>query len=183
MKPIQSHKSLKATKPLTARTPLRGSLKPKKQKTSPKTLLKRKAWEEFSRYVRIRDTERVDNEWYGTCITCTHSGRVAWLDEDSKLRFDKGWDAGHYISRGNWFLRHDEENVNLQCKYHCNKMKSGNLEKYKPALDLKYGSGTRAKLDKLARDNQSYNPPKEELQQVIEDSVAQVDYYKNAQNY
>lgn len=98
--------------------------------------------------------------------------------ETKPIRFMAGWDAGHYISRGNWFLRHDEENVNLQCKYHCNKMKSGNIEQYKIALDDKYGDGTRARLDKLALENRGYAPKVEELRQVIEDSKEYLSWYE-----
>jgi hypothetical protein len=132
----------------------------------------------------MRDTEYMDDGWYGTCVTCSHTGKVAWVDEKDKLRWTRGWDAGHYISRGNWYLRFDEENVNLQCAFHCNKMKSGNLEKYKPALDLKYGNGTRARLDKDARDNPTHNPPKEELEQVIHDAKESIAFMRtHADNY
>jgi hypothetical protein len=165
---------LKQKTPLKAKTNLKATTK--KRKKSPKTLLKKSAWEWFSRYVRLRDSEFKEDGWYGTCITCSKTGRVAWIDDKSKLRFVRGWDAGHYITRGNWYLRHDEENVNLQCSFHCNKMKSGNLEKYKPALDLKYGDGTRKKLDKEARNNPTYNPPSEELEQVVHDAKEYINY-------
>jgi len=161
-------------KGLTSKT----SLKPttKKRKKSPKALLKKSADEWFSRYVRLRDSEFKEDGWYGACITCSKTGRVAWIDDNGKLRFIKGWDAGHYITRGNWYLRHDEENVNLQCSFHCNKMKSGNLEKYKPALDLKYGDGVRSRLDNDALDNPTYNPPSEALAQIVHDAKEYISY-------
>lgn len=148
----------------------------KRRKKSPKTVLKKTAWEWFSRYVRLRDSSFKEDGWYGTCITCSKSGKVAWVDEKNTLRFIRGWDAGHYISRGNWYLRHDEENVNLQCSFHCNKMKSGNIEKYKVALDMKYGDGTRKRLDDAAKKNPIYNPPVSELEQIIQDSKVEVEH-------
>ena len=175
---------LKSNKPLQAKTNLRSkaTLKAKtklgKKPKSPRAKLKDEAWTWFSRYVRIRDTKHTQGAWYGTCITCSHNGVVAYVDDTGKLRYAKGWDAGHYISRGNWYLRHNEENVNLQCKFNCNKMNSGNIEKYKIALDVKYGVGTREKLDRLAQENKGYNPPKEELEQVINDSKEQVAWHE-----
>lgn len=132
----------------------------------------------FSRYIRLRDSERVDDRWVGKCITCNKTGLVAWIDENDNIRFVKGWDAGHFISRGVHQLRFDEENVNLQCSFHCNKMKSGNLEKYKPALDFKYGDGTWEKLSKLAQQDGSHKLfTKAEYLQMNEDSKQQIKWY------
>lgn len=140
------------------------------------TILKKDTDEWFSRYIRLRDTVFKDDGWYGDCITCSKSGLIAWIDEKGKLRFTRGWDAGHYISRGNWFLRFNEQNVNLQCAFHCNKMKSGNIEKYKITLDDKYGNGTRKQLDKEALANPTYNIKKEELEQIRHDAKEYIGY-------
>ena len=125
--------------------------------------------EAFSKYVRLRDSDHIGDSWVGTCITCSKNGTVAWLD-DGKLRFVSGWDAGHFIQRGAKITRFDEENVNLQCAFHCNKMKSGNLEKYKPALDIKYGEGTWRKLSETAQANQYYKFNKPQLLEIIHDA-------------
>lgn len=178
---LRSTKPLRAKVHLRTKTPLKKSTKLDKRPKSPRAKLKEEAWKQFSRYIRIRDTDLLNDGWYGKCITCSHYGRVAYIDENNKLRFTPGWDAGHYISRGNWYLRHDEENVNLQCKFHCNKMKSGNIEVYKVALDEKYGDGTREKLDNAARDNKGYNPPKEELEQVVNDAKECILWYQRMQ--
>lgn len=112
-------------------------------------------------------------------MTCSKIGLVAWLDEKGVLRFVKGWDAGHFISRGVQQLRFDEENVNLQCSFHCNKMKSGNLEKYKPALNMKYGDGTWEKLSKVAQEEGSHRLfTKAEYLEMNEDFKQQVAWYK-----
>lgn len=86
----------------------------KKQKTLKQ--LKKLADDNFSWMVRLRDSEPVNMEYQGTCITCSKTGTVAWLDDETgKLRFTKGWNAGHFVTRGNLVVRFDERNVNLQC--------------------------------------------------------------------
>lgn len=174
---LKSKTTLKAKTPLKAKVAIKAvSATPKKRKAPKITLLKRKAWKVFSQYVRLRDSERKGNKWYGVCITCSHNGLVAYI-EDGKLKFTRGWDAGHYISRGNWFLRHDEENVNLQCSFRCNRMRSGEHEKYKLALDFKYGDGTSKKLDQLAADNPAHRPTITELEEVIHNATEAIDFY------
>ena len=168
--------------PLQNNKSLRPSQKPRKRlKLDQKSArqLQKEADKWFSQYVRLRDSERVGTEWYGKCITCSYHKGVAYIDETGKLRFVAGWDNGHFIGRGNKYLRYDEENCNLQCKFHCNNMLSGNIEKYKPALDAKYGAGTWQKLSKLAQDNRVYSLNKPELLQIIHDAKSQIEYYKN----
>lgn len=144
--------------------------------------LQKPADKEFSRYVRLRDSTLENGVWVGTCITCTKTGTVAWHD-GKKLRFTSGWDAGHFIERGILSIRYEEENVNLQCAFHCNKMKSGNHEKYKGALDEKYGSGTYRKLENLAKLPESRRRlPKPELLQIIHDSKVQCELYERMMN-
>lgn len=165
--------SLKAKLPLNARKGLsRASSSTKRKK--PRKLEQKTAsqlrngpvWKVFSRYVRIRDSERRGDEWHGKCITCSKQGVVAHIDSAGKLRFVAGWDAGHFISRGNNYLFIDEENVNLQCSFHCNRMKSGNIERYKPALDDKYGSGTWRKLEELAQEHRVHPLRKADMLQA-----------------
>ena len=128
--------------------------------------LDRVAWEWFSRYVRLRDSEWSSNGWLGKCISCSHSGVVVTPDG----KFVAGWDAGHYVTRGNKVVKYDERNVNLQCKFHCNKMLSGNRDKQYPALQEKYGQEVPDELDKLAKDTHYYKFTRDELLQVISDS-------------
>ena len=133
--------------------------------------------DEFSRYIRLRDCKYTGTEWVGKCISCSRTGTVAWIDEKDKLRFIKGWDAGHFVSRGVFKLRWDEENVNLQCNYHCNKMLSGNIEKQKPEIDMKYGTGTWKRLQEEAQAEDSHKrPTKQELLEMIQDYKALVKY-------
>lgn len=139
--------------------------------------LQKVADDEFSKYVRLRDSERIGNEWVGTCISCSHSGRVAWIDDKGELRFVSGWDAGHFVTRGNLVVRFNEMNVNLQCNYHCNKMLSGNVDKQRPALQEKYGDKIPAQLERLARKTTYYKFTKEELMEIIHDAKEATKWY------
>lgn len=130
----------------------------------------------FSKYVRLRDCESNGLEFIGTCITCTKTGPVAYFS-DGKLKFTKGWDAGHFISRGHKVVRYDEMNVNLQCAMRCNKMRSGEYEKYRFALRTKYGDSTPGELETLAQTTTHYKFTKPELLEIIHDAKAQIDWY------
>lgn len=129
----------------------------------------------FSRYVRIRDATFNGRQWVGVCITCPRPLIV--VDEDNK------WIAssqlGHFIGRGIYLLRWDEENTNLQCA-HCNAWldKDEMLQRYRLALDNKYGDGTYKKLKAMSKLPNAYKrPSKQELLQIIEDSKTQVEFY------
>ena len=168
------------SKPKKTKNPkLFGHPKPRKYKT-----LEQKNTQEligvadewFSKYVRLRDSEWQRTGWYGVCISCTHRARVAWIDKTGKLRFDLGWDAGHYVKRGNKVVRFDEMNVNLQCKYHCNKMLSGNVEKYRLALMDKYGVEVPDDLTHKAQKTTYYKFTKSELLEIIDNSKTEIDY-------
>jgi len=84
----------------------------------------------FSKYIRLRDSV---ND-IGFCITCGKP--VIW----------KHADCGHYIKRQYMATRFDEQNCNLQCK-RCNYCEQGADEKYKIAIDKKYGKGTSERLE------------------------------------
>ena len=117
---------------------------------------KKTLWRWFSRYIRLRDS---DEDGICTCITC---GR--------KHKWDSGQiDAGHYIPKntGN-AIYFDEKDVNAQCKY-CNKYLHGNLAKYRPAIDKKYGPGTADALEIISRETVSFT--EKEL-------IKKINYYK-----
>lgn len=140
--------------------------------------LTKKADDWFSKYVRVRDSELTNGEYVGTCITCTKAGTIAWYD-GKKLRFTKGWDAGHFVSRGNKVTRFSDENVNLQCAYRCNNLRSGEYVKYKQALRDKYGETVPEELEKLAEETQYYKLSRDELLQIINDSKESLSWYEN----
>lgn len=158
------------TKPIKTRKPRRTI----EQKTSAQ--LVKVADDFFSKYVRLRDSEFNGLKFIGTCITCSKTGPIAWFD-DGKLRYTRGWDAGHFVSRGNKVVRFNEMNVNLQCAMRCNKMRSGEYEKYRSALRTKYGDEVPGELEKLAQETTYYKFSKPELLEIIHDAKESIRYY------
>lgn len=141
----------------------------------------------FSWYIRLRDSHLKDGVWTGTCITCSKSGPVAYMDETSAkgrktgaIRYVTGWDAGHFVSRGHKVVRFNEQNVNLQCAFRCNKMNSGEYEKYRLALKDKYGDDVPEELENLARSTTFYKFSKPELLQIIADAKEQIKEYEES---
>jgi len=97
----------------------------------------KKAKEQFSRYVRLRDciktTGSVD---YGKCVTC---GEVKHISE---------LHCGHFISgRGN-SLFFEETNSAAQCG-ECNTSLGGNPEVYRMEMIKKYGLEEVKRLESL----------------------------------
>jgi len=90
----------------------------KKKSKSRISLLKRKLWEVFSKYIRKRDKN--------ICFTCGRNGE------------GKGMHAGHFIPKsvGGITLYFNEENVNAQC-YNCNINLGGNQYVYGKNLGKK----------------------------------------------
>ena len=162
--------ALKTKKPLQAKTALKVSDKPKKRKKPEITKLRKLADDEFSRYIRLRDTTKQASGWYGKCITCSHYGLVAYIDDKEKLRFTSGWSAGHFVTRGHLIVRFNEFNVNLQCTFRCNKMRSGEYEKHRLAIKDKFGDEIPEQLEELARANPNYRLTKEYLKEVINEN-------------
>lgn len=96
----------------------------------------------FQMVIRYRDNF--------TCITC---GKKFPRGERTNLH------AGHFISRGIYSTRWDEENVNAQCAG-CNFRQShGDVEvihKYEHELKLKYGDDVVDRL--FAKKHQTFKP-------------------------
>lgn len=142
------------------------------------TKLRKDADEWFSKYVRLRDSEPMNGEYVGTCITCSKRGTVAWRDETGKVRFTKGWNAGHFVGRSNHVVRFEEMNVNLQCAFRCNNLRSGEYVKYKIALKDKYGAEVPEQLEKLAEETTYYKFTIQELEEIIADAKTQIKFYE-----
>lgn len=171
--PLKAKKPLKG-KPLRAKQTLKQTVKKKRRSPDSIPMLRKKADAAFSRYIRIRDSECRSRQWIGECITCNRQMIV--LDADGQ--WNKAAQHGHFIGRGNHWLRYSEENGNLQCA-HCNawRDKESMLEAYRKAVDDKYGTGTFKRLKKEAKDNERFNLKKDDYRQVIEDSTVQLDFY------
>jgi len=73
----------------------------------------------FSRYIRLKDA---DVNGIETCYTCPDSKH--W----------KHMQCGHFVKRGNMYLRFSEENCKPQCK-HCNEDLDGNVPAYATHLE------------------------------------------------
>jgi hypothetical protein len=106
---------------------------------------------------------------------------VAYIDDAGSLRFTRGWDNGHFVTRGNYVTRFEEENNNLQCAFRCNRMRSGEYVKYKAALKLKYGDEVPGKLEAMAeaQPGVTYRFKREELLQIISDSKEGIKWHEN----
>lgn len=98
-------------------------------------VLKKEAWDIFSKYIRVRDAINTTGDTLGVrCITC------------SKIKSIPETDAGHFQSRVYTEILFDEHNVHAQCKS-CN-MPPHSGEQYiysKRIVDL-YGEGELERL-------------------------------------
>jgi len=97
----------------------------------------KKAKEQFSRYVRLRDCIKTTGSTdYGKCITC---GEIVPFENSH---------CGHFISgRGN-SLFFEETNSHLQCPS-CNTSLGGNPEVYRMKMIKKYGLKEVERLESL----------------------------------
>ncbi len=88
---------------------------------------KKKAWDAFSHFIRIRDCLRTTGTtFHAICITCGRRHHWDYLD------------AGHcFAGRTNVKLL-NEKFVHAQCKY-CNQVCNGKLKKYRGIMEDKYG--------------------------------------------
>lgn len=163
---------------LKSKKPLKASLKPKKQVLPTITKLRKLADKEFAHYIRLRDADLTsDTEWIAGCISCNRKYVVRyWSTDKGKWLWGRQEEAGHFVGRGNWALRYDDENVNDQCT-RCNKWLNGNNAAYATNLDLKYGYDTAQKLIDQAAQNKDYKITRAELLQVIADSKEQLVFY------
>lgn len=113
-----------------------------RKKLTPLPKLVKKLDDVFQMFIRYRDDF--------TCITC---GKKYPRGERTQLH------AGHFVSRGVYATRWDEENVNAQCAG-CNlKQSIGDVEvihRYEIALDWKYGRGTVTRL--LEKKHETFKP-------------------------
>lgn len=97
---------------------------------------KDRAWEAFSKYIRLRDCLKTtgDPEW-GICITC------------GKRTYYKEYQAGHLVEGRKNAVLYDEEIVNGQCEV-CNGYGGGEYAKYALVMAKRYSE--QWVLDKLA---------------------------------
>ena len=128
-------------------------------KTRTTTQLKKKLDDEFSIFIRKRDSDSFSE--LGNCITCGKS--VHW----------KRADNGHFITRACLPIRWDEHNAHLQCKG-CNGFRGGEVLLYRRRLVGMYGEDEVDRLEKTYDDwraNETDKWTMDELRELLE-------YYK-----
>ena len=88
---------------------------------------KKKAWDAFSRKVRVRDAIKTTRlPFVCVCVTCRNRRHLSYMD------------AGHcFAGRTNARL-FQEELVNGQCR-RCNQILDGRPKKYRKIMDERYG--------------------------------------------
>ncbi|KKL66115.1 hypothetical protein LCGC14_2148220 [marine sediment metagenome] len=106
---------------------------------------KKKAWTEFSKYIRTRDClQSTGRSYYGKCFTC---GRIY---EFELLQ------AGHFVGNRNSSILFDERNTHIQCSL-CNCGLDGNKNAYAKKMQQLYGLEVIDKLLILARQVKKYS--------------------------
>ena len=121
------------------------------RKASPVNALKSRLDREFSRYVRLRDS---DENGTGSCCTC------------GKLLHWKDAHACHFVSRRHMATRWDERNVHLGCP-RCNTFLDGALDEYSAFILDRYGKETFDDLLRLKRTVKNWT--RDELKSMADD--------------
>lgn len=112
--------------------------------------LKKKAWKEFSIFIRTREADAVG---FIACVTC--GDRKSW----------KEMQAGHFIRgrlNANLF---DERGCNAQC-YACNVGRQGNVVEYYEWMLAKHGPEVIAELKQQNNQTRKWHPG--ELQELLD---------------
>lgn len=114
-----------------------------KKKTSLKQA-KVKAWNAFSKYIRLRDCLKTTGEYEtGQCCTC------------GKIYFYHELHAGHFRDGRKSSTLFEETNVHIQCP-ECNIFKHGNKVQYTEFMLQKYGQDEISRLIELDHQIKKY---------------------------
>ena len=106
---------------------------------------KAKAWTEFSRYIRTRDTV---SHGHGICCTCNKPYPT----------FGVGcMQAGHYVAGRINAILFEEHGCHAQC-YNCNINLKGNTLNYRLFMDDKYGRKERERIEQLRFKTIKFSP-------------------------
>ena len=117
-----------------------------KYKNHTMTWWKTKAWDEFSIYVRLRDS-------WTTTRTLTHANCCSC----GKMypSFGKGClQAGHFVAGRTHILLFEEHGVHAQC-YNCNHTLKGNTHNYRDFMIAKYGEEETVRIE-MSRFNKTF---------------------------
>ena len=132
---------------------------------------KGKAWDEFSKYIRVRDALRTTGK--DDLVVCCTCGKTY-------PAFGKGCaQAGHFIpGRGNSIL-FDERGVHAQC-YNCNHTLKGNWTEYLPYMKRRYGQDVVDELLAVKYRVRKFTPA--ELEKMRDDYKAKWQVLKGGSN-
>lgn len=131
-----------------------------------KALLDRK----FSTFIKLRDSHEQGSFPYVRCCTC--GAFASW----------QAMDAGHYISRMVSITRWHPKNCHAQC-YKCNRLNSGEREKYRKFLVNKYGDDAVVELENFKKSWKSgaiLSMSKQDLIEAVEEYTAKIKELKRA---
>lgn len=107
------------------------------------SVLKKRVWELFSKYIRLKYS---DWRGYCTCVTCGVVKPYTQLQ------------AGHFIPGRHNKVLFDERNVHPQC-YSCNVCKHGDLLNYRDFMVKTYGEDVINELRQLDKEDKQFTIP------------------------
>jgi len=113
----------------------------KKRSKSTKAKLKKKTWDMFSKYIRMK---YADENGYAKCITC------------GKIKHWRELQAGHYIDGRSNAVLFEEDLVHCQC-FSCNCMLHGNKSEYASFMYKTYGEKRVDELRRLSKFSVTYS--------------------------
>lgn len=143
-------------------------VKKKPLKKRPKvSILKKKVWGIFSKYIRLRDCLlTTGSPEYGECFTCDFSGHISELQ------------AGHFVPKhsGNYF---SERGVHAQCRicnlYGRNGQAAGMPHEYRRQIVKLYGEDVAMELEAEARQIRKFTVSElEELTSYFADKIKEL---------
>lgn len=117
---------------------------------------KEKAWNEFSKYIRLRDA--LDTTGRSDFLICCTCGK-------QYPSFGKGCaQAGHYVPGRSHILLFDEHGVHGQC-YNCNHTLKGNTHNYRDFMIEKYGIAETERIE-MSRWNKTFKYRTFDLEEI-----------------
>lgn len=127
---------------------------------------KKKAWAEFSKYIRMRDSGGIGG--IALCCTCNKPYPT----------FGVGcMQAGHYVAGRTSAILFEENGCHAQC-YNCNINLKGNTINYRLFMDNKYGVVERMRIEQLRFKLVKYSPA--ELEAIRDKYKAKYEQLKGA---
>lgn len=111
----------------------------------------------------IKEADDVYSKWL-RLSSANENGLVTCYTCDALLRWQDA-QCGHFVKRGNLFLRFDQRNTRVQDKQ-CNEFKSGNLAEYTRRLEIDNPGITSILYEEAAL---VYKPTRDEIRNIIKE--------------